>query len=176
ARPRPRPRAATGPGCSPRRRTGPSGRACPARPARRRGCGDRDVAASGAAWGKACVLLAGCSVEGGRGRWSRPRGWPPGRRSAGPAARVRPSLGDGEALVLAVRHGRVLPRGQAVGEGRAGDVRLADRVVEDRVRVDLERQVGPALGDVRGPLGEHLVDLLAAEVLELLLREVVRLE
>src|SRR5665647_2096410 len=48
--------------------------------------------------------------------------------------------------------------------------------VEAAVRVDLERQVLPAVDDVPRGLREHLVDLLAAEVRELLVHEGVGLQ
>src|SRR5665647_374917 len=80
-----------------------------------------------------------------------------GGRPSAPGA-PRGSVVDREALVVAVGGRRVLPRQQPVLQARVGHVRLAYGVVEDAVGVDLERQVLPAVDDVRRGLGEDLVD------------------
>src|SRR3954471_12443440 len=92
-----------------------------------------------------------------------PPAWSGGRPVWTPAQRWS-SCADGESLLVAVVDQSLLPGAQPRGEIGAVEVGLADGVAVDAVGVELVGQIGPALGDRARRVGEHLVDLLAAEV------------
>ena len=94
----------------------------------------------------------------------------PNRR---PGQRQRP---DGVAHLGCVVDQLALPFGEALVEVGLVRVGLPDGVAEDAVRVHLVGQVRPALRDVLRRLRQHLVDLLAAEVVRLVREELGVLE
>src|SRR5690606_37123251 len=124
---------------------------------RGRGCADR----SGAWWHHSegsIVDGVGTGVAG---------------RGCGPATPVEGSLTDSEALLTAVFDDGVLPGDETVVQVGLVRPRLPCGVTEDAVGVHLEGEVGPAGDDLAGCGAEHLVDLLTAEVLRLVVQELV---
>src|SRR5580704_11079199 len=80
------------------------------------------------------------------------RRWPAGSPGRPPdrATSADPLAADAEPLLGAVAGRLLRPRLQARVEAGLAGVGLADRVREDAVGVDLERQVGPAGQDLGG--------------------------